>query len=304
MNIEDFASRVEGRLVRAYNRALSLRPSSAPYVSGDSFRALSDHRLEEKGQLEPARIRDGELVFVKSDRLPIFFSDYLPSIRARFVLVSHNSDANIDEALARRADDERIIRWFAHNLLATHPKLEAVPIGLENLWLHANGEVRDFDRLRSGLREKKNRILYAFSLGTNPAERGPALAALKSSRLADGPSWTTSSAYRECLAGYSFVASPPGNGFDCHRTWEALYLGTIPIVKRSPFFEAFPGLPVLVVDDWREIATWDEDFLKLTYDRLQPQIAPCPYLRMDYWIDEIDKWRERRKAGPGRNHGL
>jgi hypothetical protein len=28
---------------------------------------------------------------------------------------------------------------------------------------------------------------------------------------------------------YSFVISPPGHGLDCHRTWEALALGCIPI---------------------------------------------------------------------------
>jgi hypothetical protein len=291
MTINDYASKVEGRLVRAFNAAFSLRPSSAPYVSGDSFRAISDHRFEEKGRLDPARIRDGELVFVKADRLQRFFSDCLPSIRARFVLVSHNGDANIDEGLARCADDDRIIRWFSQNLLATHPKIEAIPIGLENRWLHANGQVRDFDRLRSRKRDKKNRILYAFDVGTNRAEREPALAALGRSSLADGPSWTVSSAYRRTLAGYRFVASPPGNGFDCHRTWEALYLGTVPIVKRSPFFEAFPGLPALMVDDWREVTAWDEDFLRLSYERLQPKIAPCPYLRMDHWIGEIEKWR-------------
>ena len=37
----------------------------------------------------------------------------------------------------------------------------------------------------------------------------------------------------ETTAQYAFVASPPGNGFDCHRTWEALVLGCIVIVQNS-----------------------------------------------------------------------
>ena len=32
-------------------------------------------------------------------------------------------------------------------------------------------------------------------------------------------------------AHFAFVASPSGNGLDCHRTWEALLLRSIPIVK-------------------------------------------------------------------------
>ena len=37
----------------------------------------------------------------------------------------------------------------------------------------------------------------------------------------------------ETTAQFAFVASPPGNGFDCHRTWEALILGCIVIVQNS-----------------------------------------------------------------------
>ncbi len=291
MNIHDFASRGLSRLVRDFNAAFSLHPSSAPYVSGDSFRAIADHRLEEKGSFDPRLVREGELVFVKADLLERFFSELLPSIRARFILLSQNSDVNIDERFFRHAEDERIMRWFAQNLMAAHPKLEAIPIGLENLWRHANGIVGDFDRLRASEQHKHNRILYAFNIGTNPAERGPALAALKRSRLAEGPSWGSSAAYRKALAGYSFVASPPGNGLDCHRTWEAFYLGTIPIVKRAPFIDNFPGLPALMVEDWREVEAWDEDFLQKSYEELQPRIASCPYLWMDHWVAEIDRWR-------------
>ena len=35
------------------------------------------------------------------------------------------------------------------------------------------------------------------------------------------------------IARSKFVLSPPGLGMDCYRTWEALYLGSIPIVLNS-----------------------------------------------------------------------
>ena len=34
-----------------------------------------------------------------------------------------------------------------------------------------------------------------------------------------------------------FCICPEGNGPDCHRLWESLYLDVIPICKRSIFFE-------------------------------------------------------------------
>jgi hypothetical protein len=53
---------------------------------------------------------------------------------------------------------------------------------------------------------------------------------------------------------YAFVLSPFGNGMDCHRTWEALLCGCIPIVRSSVFDELFEGLPVLIVDKWDDVS--------------------------------------------------
>jgi hypothetical protein len=52
---------------------------------------------------------------------------------------------------------------------------------------------------------------------------------------------------------YSFVISPHGNGLDCHRTWEALLCGCIPIVRSTVFKDLFEGLPVLIVEKWEDV---------------------------------------------------
>ena len=52
---------------------------------------------------------------------------------------------------------------------------------------------------------------------------------------------------------YAFVLSPHGNGLDCHRTWEALCLGCIPIVKTSAIDYLYEDLPVLIVKEWFDI---------------------------------------------------
>ena len=44
-----------------------------------------------------------------------------------------------------------------------------------------------------------------------------------------------------------------GNGLDCHRTWELLYLGCIVITRTSPLDPLFEGLPVVIVRDWEEV---------------------------------------------------
>ena len=64
---------------------------------------------------------------------------------------------------------------------------------------------------------------------------------------------------------YAFVVSPRGHGLDCHRTWESLLLGNIPIVKRSPLDSLYEGLPVVIVSEWDEITArsmkeWHDEY--------------------------------------------
>ena len=53
----------------------------------------------------------------------------------------------------------------------------------------------------------------------------------------------TQSIYYQQLSNSSvfFTLSPPGFGLDVHRTWEALYLGLIPIVWKSPLLKIYEG---------------------------------------------------------------
>jgi hypothetical protein len=60
-------------------------------------------------------------------------------------------------------------------------------------------------------------------------------------------------AYYAQMAAHRFVLCPEGNGVDTYRVWEALYLGAVPIVMRSPQMSAFAGLPILWTDDYAEL---------------------------------------------------
>ena len=57
----------------------------------------------------------------------------------------------------------------------------------------------------------------------------------------------------ETYARAQFVLSPRGNGVDCHRTWDVLAVGAIPVVLRhgpafdavfTPIHERQPQLPL------------------------------------------------------------
>ena len=61
-----------------------------------------------------------------------------------------------------------------------------------------------------------------------------------------------------------FVPSPAGNGLDCHRTWEAMYLGAIPVVLEKDFC-GDESWPVLVVPSWDFLINKDISELKQLY---------------------------------------
>ena len=92
--------------------------------------------------------------------------------------------------------------------------------------------------------------------------------------------------YLEDLASSYFVLSPRGHGLDCHRTWEALYMGAIPIVKSSGMDALFSDLPVLIVKDWSEIT---ESFLLKKWAEMKNTHYNFEKLYLSYWLSWIEQ---------------
>jgi len=85
---------------------------------------------------------------------------------------------------------------------------------------------------------------------------------------------------------YRFALSPPGNGMDCHRTWEAMYLGIVPVVKSGPLDPLLADLPALIVNQWDELSV---DMLSSAWDDMWKRYhgAVLDKLHFDYWRQTI-----------------
>ena len=83
---------------------------------------------------------------------------------------------------------------------------------------------------------------------------------------------------------YAFVVSPYGYGFDCHRTWEALVLGCIPIVKSNAMDSLFDDLPVLIIKEWSDIT---QELLDSTIRIFKEKTFNYDKLKMKYWQNLI-----------------
>lgn len=268
--------------------------SSSPYLSGDTFRSMCDFYFDEvTTSFAPEKVQPGARIFVKTDMLDRFFQTKHPFIKSPYILVSHNSDGAAPGAGRAFLDDPKIVAWFAQNVEMEHPKLHPIPIGLANkMWNHGNVSILEVCRPQIGtvLREK---LLYMnFTIGTNVSERRKAYSCFATKKFCFSSRAKPWKEYLQDLLSVRFVLSPRGNGLDCHRTWEALYMGAIPIVKESHMDSVFEGLPVLIIKNWEHLT---EEYLQNAYQVMMQKVYSTDKLYAAYWKSLFQWYTERAK---------
>jgi hypothetical protein len=270
------------------------RPANYPFISGDGFRGLATHILDELSSLDPSKVEAGDIVFINTDYLINFFKDIHPYIKNKYILITHNGDASITKEHLDYLD-ENVLHWFARNVLIENEKITPIPIGLINTASNKIGKTSDLPKIMSGneTKKKQNGISFGFSL-LSGNKRVELHKTLNAHPFGFPVTEKNQSKYFERMNLYNFVASPEGNGPDCHRTWEALYLRCIPIVKRNAFIDYFKalGVPILTIDDWNEVESFDDKFLEETYQKMSHDFDH-PALYMNYWIGRV--LNERKK---------
>jgi hypothetical protein len=268
-------------LLRGIQRRLHIakEKSSFPLISGDTYAALCDFKF---GPTRPL----GALSSCKSPFklfLPgIFKEAFLEELEqnnddfSEVTLVIHNYD-NIPSPAEMARISKKFRRVYSVNWMGDRGIATPLPIGLENWSLLRNGVPGDFRKMiAKGLTptsERPVKILSSFSVQTNLNERSKALEFARSNGdVLQMPSFTSPARYRDLVANSRYVLSPPGNGVDCHRTWEAMYLGAIPIVLERFWPFQHLDLPVLIVKDWSVIPPAISNFGELpatSIDELQ-----------------------------------
>jgi hypothetical protein len=90
-----------------------------PYVSSANFLLMADFVLDEAVQtIEPSQVRNGDLIFVKSELAMRFFKDLYPFISKKFILITHNSSSTLEIIKLKHRiylKEGKIIAWFAQN---------------------------------------------------------------------------------------------------------------------------------------------------------------------------------------------
>jgi hypothetical protein len=276
-------SEIRARVNSLFNR----RPASKPFLSGDTFRSLADVVWEQKSRHLVSRdIKTGSIVFCESELLPELKLKVLDHVTVPFSLILGNSDFNHGKELEGMLENTPVTTVWAQNLSTAVGRVKPLPIGLENAWRGNHGRISRFKKFNSG--DRIWRIFAAFNIGTNLDARSLAANVAVRASNTDRLSQLSPNQHSEILNKYAFVLSPEGNGLDTHRTWEAMYLGCVPIVTKSFMSHAFAdlGLPLWVVESYNEILDYDEKDLETKYH----EILDCcvrERLYFDYWRDQI-----------------
>lgn len=191
----------------------------------------------------------------------------LQARKAPFVLVTSDGDreipAEVRPATVEALTGSPLVRhWYAQNLVRaadTSPKLRHLPIGLS---VHMYGfpastnYAQYFKRLQDAnpWATRNPKIFMDFGSKSHP-ERAQVRALLQ-----DAPNVEVLReriGYAEIHARYAahrYVVSVRGNGWDCHRTWEALCAGAVVLVRAGPLDPMYDGVPgIHILQAWDEI---------------------------------------------------
>jgi hypothetical protein len=273
-----------------------------------------------------SNIRDGELVWVRLSWLKSFVTQILPLLKARFVLVTGDSDSCVPSEVMSEARSilacSNVVHWYTQNYDGSMPRerISAIPIGIDfhmlserPIWGEESASSMQQEEMLKSIRNHlpplasripKVYVDFAWQQGlglrhyrryhplkgtTFHENRRAVARRMRRNKLVfcqSGPI-PRSEMWRQ-RGQYAFVLSPHGMGLDCHRTWEALALGHIVIVPSSSLDSLYVDLPVVTIESWDEI----------TPDALTKWLAHylAHYVDMagtnerltsDYWIERM-----------------
>ncbi len=248
--------------------------------------------------------RDFVSIYLCTDSVPLFVNEVLERIRHPFVLATGDSDLAVSESTIQNIEallaNPYLKRWFAQNLSYNHSKIEHMPIGIDfhSAWhnprhysgmhilpAHQEGELRSICQTAKKFSERDALVVCDWIGHSSYGDREEArLGIPENARFVPARRLPRHELWQE-YAKHAFVASPFGVGLDCHRTWEALALGCVPIIKKSPLTPLFDGMPVLIVERWDLLTA---EYLQQQQQNLAAQGFDYSKIFLTYWRSRIN----------------
>ena len=258
-------------------------------------------------------LKANNTLYICISAVKYFFLNNFKNIKVPFILVTGDGDENPndvfndDNILFKYVNNPKLIHWYSQNNTTIHPKISAIPIGLDYhsmtnantinkswgdiiLSLDLENLLKSFISKNKPFYERQIKCYANFQFLMNTRYRkteGPdAMVSIPKELVFYEPNIIERKQTWENQSNYAFVISPFGNGYDCHRTYEALLLGCIPIIKKSPINIIYDNLPVLIINEWSDVTA---QLLEDTVKEFCHKTFNYDKLKLKYWMDIINK---------------
>jgi hypothetical protein len=229
------------------------------------------------------------VIFCKLDYINEIFS-ITKNSNFNHILITSNSDFCVDKNNYNLKTDN-IKLWIGSNVNIIKNDLIQMPLALQRI--HGGGISFDISKIFRQLQHKKEikKLVYLnHKIDNNTNKRKDISDYFSKKTFVTHKQNVSFDEYLNDLYNHFFVFSPEGNGIDCHRIWEALYLGTIPIVQRSILTEYFSNfLPILIMDNFQDIT---EEYLLNTLVEFNKKEYDYKLITFSYWKNLIEKVKE------------
>ena len=247
-------------------------------ITGEKFQSLCHHHIS-KDEHKPFELQvdnhidvdkfdftdfdNDELVYCNSSLLneskPKLIEsklyEKLKQFKNPFKLVLHNSDQNFGIIQLKYLDIPNCKKIYTQNVNVIHDDVIPLPIGIANsFWKWGNLDI--FDEVLGADIDTKSDFIYANFTQAGGVRDVNRLECYENVEKQNIP-FVENMEYKDylnTLKTYKYCISPQGNGIDCYRMWESLYLKVIPICIRSTLVEYFSKLfPIYIIDNWNDL---------------------------------------------------
>ena len=171
----------------------------------------------------------------------------------KFIIFTNLEDTPITEDIHDKIP-ENVAAIYGVNAVGFGGKVHPFPYGVQRI-IHPSDNRLGILQTYMEKEVKPKKLLYInHAEHTNISERGNIREKFANKKFATVGERAPYDVYCQQILEHKFMICPQGNGVDCHRNWEVLYLKRVPIMKKSEYLQKlYKGYPVLWVEDFADI---------------------------------------------------
>lgn len=248
---------------------------------------------------DAAHMKNNDTLFVSYAKIEEFTSDFLPHINTAFVLITTYFHLyypkGIDLLAPNITSHPHLLHWFAPNIqnytggFEFHAKVSPFPLGLKPdlggkldfrnplpFFRQVFLETWNGNHNETEFQDKKTNNIFAgyISIETNHLR----------SNIPSGPKLIYVDYLRE-ISRSRYVISPDGDHPDCHRHYESIGLGAIPITQLDPYFYSHLREGRVVYKN----NVWNLTELNLSLPMMQPRSVNRNMIFEEYWMEYVER---------------